>query len=93
MMRRVLALVLVAALVGGFFMPIFTHQAVAAELEWTHSNGTQEEKPNVSVQIVTVMPLGPNEILVILLVTKGDGEILVTLWTWPGGRELAVSRL
>lgn len=77
---------LVAALVGGFFMPAMA----------SFTNGVAEPEPEaapLSVQLLAAIPLAPGEVLVCFMVEREGQETLVTILSWPGGRELAVSPL
>ena len=81
MMRRMLALALVAVLVGSVFMPVWGQEMV---------NGSSEPEPAAVVKPLMAVPLGQREIVIAWQITEGEQSALVVLHIWDGGRELVV---
>src|SRR5690606_33324795 len=81
MVRRMLALVLVAVLVGSVFVPAWSQEMV---------NGSSEPEPTVVVKPLMAVPLGQREIVIAWQITEGERSALVVLHIWDGGGELVV---
>lgn len=81
MVRRMLALALVAVLVGGVFAPAWGREMV---------NGSSEPEPGAVVKPLMAVPLGQREIVIAWRITEGERSALVVLHIWDGGRELVV---
>ena len=81
-MRQVLSSLLVASLVLAFFVPV-----TAAEMV----NGTEQSEVQIAtVDLLTIIPLGPEEVIVVFKAMDDDRNALIVLYRWQGGREVVV---